>query len=89
MEREDVIYHAKDRCMTIQEALVNCQLLRVWEKGYPTERSNSSKIGSNISSLSAGVFLATIRRAQKSTAKKKTQLFSVTMADIKKSIRTY
>lgn len=83
MEREDVIYNAKNHFMDIREAIVNGQPLRVWEKGLQT-KINALQLGSNIRSLSAGVFLATVRKARKSTSA--TQLFSVTLADIQKAL---
>lgn len=82
MEREDVVYNAKDHFMDIREAIVNGQPLRVWEKGQQT-KMDALQLRSNIRSLSAGVFLATVRKARKSTSA--TQLFSVTLAPSKKS----
>ncbi|KAI1003822.1 hypothetical protein K3495_g4387 [Podosphaera aphanis] len=80
MEREDVVYHAKNKYIEIREAIVGGNPLRVWEKG---SRQDSEVL--NVSNLSAGVFLATIRRAKKPTSQD-TQVFSVSLADIQKAL---
>lgn len=84
MEREDVIYNAKDHFMDIGEAVVNDRPLMVWEKGQQ-KTTNASLLTANIKSFSAGVFLATVRKARKTSASK-TQLFSITLADIQKAL---
>ncbi|KAI0991451.1 hypothetical protein K3495_g16736, partial [Podosphaera aphanis] len=91
MEREDVVYHAKRHCMDIREAIINGQPLRVWEKGLKTRYQEVEGMGTvhpnfNISGLSAGVFLATVRRVRRSTSGKSTQLFAVSLADIQKAL---
>ncbi|KAI0991717.1 hypothetical protein K3495_g16470, partial [Podosphaera aphanis] len=79
MEQEDILYHAKEHFMEIREAIIDSKPLRVWEKGI--QKTNDL----NIASLSAGVFLATIRRAKRVDAKP-TQLFAITLADIQKAL---
>lgn len=64
MEKEDVIYHAKNQCMEIREAIVDNKPLRVWEKG--SKKGTGNDLTGNIAGLSAGVFLATVRRARRS-----------------------
>lgn len=56
MEKEDVIYHARERCMDIREALVNSHPLRVWEEGFQKESSKLNQKSANVACLSAGVF---------------------------------
>ncbi|KAI0992394.1 hypothetical protein K3495_g15791, partial [Podosphaera aphanis] len=80
MERENVVYHARDRYIEIREATVGGLPLRVWEK-----QKNLLKLTPNILSLSAGVFLATVRRARKKN-NEMSQVFSVTLADIQKAL---
>ncbi|KAI0994388.1 hypothetical protein K3495_g13794, partial [Podosphaera aphanis] len=81
MERENVVYHARNKFMEIHEAMIGDSPLRVWEKGARTQ----GICALNIASLSAGVFLATVRRARKSSGGS-TQLFSVSLADIQKAL---
>lgn len=83
MEKEDVIYYARKHCMDIKEAIIDNKPLRVWEKGYQDFENKRHAL--NIRSISAGVFLSTIRRAQKAADSKKSHLFSVTLADIQKA----
>lgn len=65
IEQEDVIYRVRDRCMEIREAQVGGQPLRVRERrGHETE-GMTMKLTANIMCLSAGVFVATVRRARK------------------------
>lgn len=72
--------------MYIRKAFINGKHLKIWEKGYKKNDIKSEHLASNIASLSAGVFLATVRRAKKSSGIKKTQLSSVTLADIQKAL---
>lgn len=72
--------------MTIREAIVKSQPLTVWERGYQENIPGSSQLRANIRNLSAGVFMVTVRRARKSLANNKTQLFSVMLANIQKAL---
>ncbi|KAI0996930.1 hypothetical protein K3495_g11254 [Podosphaera aphanis] len=84
MEREDVLYDARDHFMEIREALIGGEPMRVWEKRLGKTGINELRV-SNIASLSAGVFLATVKRAKK-VNKETSQIFSVTLADIQKAL---
>ncbi|KAI1003236.1 hypothetical protein K3495_g4968 [Podosphaera aphanis] len=86
MEREDVVYHAKDHRMDIRKALVDENPLSVWEKGFQERSNDASRFVTSIAGLSAGVFLATIKRAQKYASNNGVQLFSITLADIQKAL---
>ena len=87
MEQEDVVYHAKEHSMSIREAIVDGKPLRVWEKGYSKKNLQTTNSLASITSLSAGLFVLTLKKARKyPSSKKKTQLFSVTLADIQKSL---
>lgn len=86
MENEDVVYHARKRCMDIREAIVDGQPLRVWEEGFERQSLKINRKSTNVACISAGVFLATVRRARKSSKSEETKLFSVTLADIQKAL---
>lgn len=83
MEKEDVIYYARKHCMDIREAIVDNKPLRVWEKDFQKLDLDKKRREMNVSNLSAGVFLSTIRRARKT---QESQLFSITLADIQKAL---
>lgn len=85
MEREDIIYHAKNHFMTIREATVSGQPLGVREKRF-LDRKKRSKTSSNIRSISTDVYLATARKARKSLVEKKSQLFSISLSDVQKAL---
>lgn len=85
IEREDVIYHARDHCMEIREAVVDGQALRVCEKKLGGEIIDKSMSLPNIMCLSSGEFLATIGRAKK-VNNEASRIFSVTLADIQKAL---
>lgn len=72
--------------MSIQEALLDGQPLKVWEKGFSKKGSTSGKQMFNIANLSAEVFLATLRRMQECSMNKSTHLFNVTLVDIQKAL---
>ena len=86
MEREDVVYYAKYHFMNVREALVNGQALKVWERGFGGKGRTSKMKTSNITNLSAGVFLATLRRMQNCSKNERIRLFTVTLADIQKAL---
>lgn len=86
MEQEDVVYHAKEHFMYIRESVIDDGPLRVWEKGHQENNQEATQIKVNVSSLSARVFLSTLRKAKKGSNTSKTQLFSVTLADIQKAL---
>ncbi|KAI0994244.1 hypothetical protein K3495_g13938 [Podosphaera aphanis] len=71
--------------MEIREAVVDGQALRVWEKKLGGEIIEKSMSMPNIMCLSAGVFPATIRRANK-VNNEASRIFSVTLADIQKAL---
>ncbi|POS84283.1 hypothetical protein EPUL_003669 [Erysiphe pulchra] len=56
------------------------------KKGYKRNNAKSEHSSMNIASSSAGVFLSTIRRANKTLGINKTHIFSVTLADIQKAL---
>ncbi|KAI0995580.1 hypothetical protein K3495_g12599 [Podosphaera aphanis] len=85
MERDDV-YHAKDHRMDIRKALIDETPLSMWEKGFQERSNDASRFVTSIAGLSAGVFLATIKRAQKYANNKGVQLFCITLADIQKAL---
>ncbi|KAI0997402.1 hypothetical protein K3495_g10783 [Podosphaera aphanis] len=85
MEREDVIYHTRERYMEIREAVIDGRPMQVWERQLNKKNAQVRNIWPNIMCLSAGVFLATIRRARK-VNNEASQIFSATLADIQKAL---
>ncbi|KAI0995137.1 hypothetical protein K3495_g13044 [Podosphaera aphanis] len=85
MEREDVIYHTRERYMEIREAVIDGRPMQVWERQLNKKNAQVPNIWPNIMCLSAGVFLATIRRARK-VNNEASQIFSATLADIQKAL---
>ncbi|KAI0999483.1 hypothetical protein K3495_g8712 [Podosphaera aphanis] len=85
MERKDVIYHTRERYMEIRVAFIDGRPIQVWERQLNKKNAQVPKMWPNIMCLSAGVFLATIRRARK-VNNKASQIFSVTLADIQKAV---
>ncbi|KAF5197506.1 Pol-like protein, partial [Thalictrum thalictroides] len=85
MEREDVVYHAKQHSMEIREATIDGQPLQVREKSLHEDNDQAMNSEPNIKCLSAGVFLATVRRARKVNSEV-SQIFTITLADIQKAL---